>query len=169
MDRFAPQPGVPGAAALGWKPEGWGQFPPFLRPSSLEDSRYSSLLAPRTGTNWLPAPPAGKLITGSSPVAKTRRAGMTSRVRGAEGWRTRPGHRSGRATTPARNLALVVLRGETHSSSGKSVLQRAPAFGQGRRLYSPKPQAEARSPKKQKTKKTKKQKNEEKLCELFQN
>src|ERR1700727_1279541 len=46
-------------------PEGWGQFSPFLRPSSLEDSRYSSLLAPRTGKNWLPAPPAGKLITGS--------------------------------------------------------------------------------------------------------
>jgi hypothetical protein len=44
MARFSPQP------------EGLG---PILRISS-------SLLAPRTGENWLPAPPAGKLITGSS-------------------------------------------------------------------------------------------------------
>ena len=168
MDRFAPQPGVPARQHWSGSRRAGANFPIS---SSLVARRFPIFVAPRSSNweNWLPAPPAGKLITGSSPVAKTRRAGMTSRVRGAEGWRTRPGHRSGRATTPARNLALVVLRGETHSSSGKSVLQRAPAFGQGRRLYSPKPQAEARSPKKQKPKKTKKQKNEEKLCELFQN
>ena len=47
-------------------PGGWGQFSPFRRHSSLEDTPYSSLLVPRTEKNWLPAPPAGKLITGSS-------------------------------------------------------------------------------------------------------
>ena len=47
-------------------PEGWGQFSSFLRHASLEDSPYSSLLTPRTEKNWLPAPPAGKFITGSS-------------------------------------------------------------------------------------------------------
>ena len=41
-------------------PKGWGQFPPFHRRSSLEDTPYSSLLAPRTEKNWLPAPPVGK-------------------------------------------------------------------------------------------------------------
>jgi hypothetical protein len=46
-------------------PEGWGQFSSFLRHASLEDSPYSSLLTPRTEKNWLPAPPAGKFITGS--------------------------------------------------------------------------------------------------------
>lgn len=33
---------------------------------SLADSRYASLLAPRTRKNWRPALPARKLITGSS-------------------------------------------------------------------------------------------------------
>jgi len=47
-------------------PKGRGQFFQFLRHSSLEDTPYSSLLAPRTGENWLPAPPVGKFITGSS-------------------------------------------------------------------------------------------------------
>src|SRR5580658_4521040 len=47
-------------------PKGWGQFSSFRCRSSLEDSRYSSLLTPGTEKNWLPAPPAGKLITGSS-------------------------------------------------------------------------------------------------------
>jgi hypothetical protein len=46
-------------------PKGRGQFFQFLRHSSLEDTPYSSLLAPRTGENWLPAPPVGKFITGS--------------------------------------------------------------------------------------------------------
>jgi hypothetical protein len=41
-------------------PEGWGQFSPFRRHSSLEDTPYSSLLASRTEKNWLPAPPVGK-------------------------------------------------------------------------------------------------------------
>src|ERR1700733_7468252 len=69
-------------------PEGWGQFSPFLRHSSLEDSRYSSLLAPRTGKNWLPAPPAGKLITGSSVAAQTW-AISGSLVLAAAGWPVR--------------------------------------------------------------------------------
>ena len=56
-------------------PKGWGQFSPFRRHLSLEDTPYSSLLAPRTEKNWLPAPPAGKLITGSK-----RACGWTARV-----------------------------------------------------------------------------------------
>jgi len=42
-------------------PSGWAQFASFRCRSSLEDSRYSSLLTPGTEKNWLPAPPAGKL------------------------------------------------------------------------------------------------------------
>jgi len=55
-------------------PEGWGQFSPFLRHSSLEDTPYSSLLVPRTEKNWRPAPAAGKLITGSNAVGNLRKA-----------------------------------------------------------------------------------------------
>src|ERR1700692_4220446 len=64
-NRFRPGPPRTGPSFVGKKSEGWGQFSPFLRHSSLEDTPYSSLLAPRTEKNWLPAPPAGKLITGS--------------------------------------------------------------------------------------------------------
>jgi hypothetical protein len=32
-------------------PKGQGQFPPFLRPSSLADTRYASLLLPRKAKN----------------------------------------------------------------------------------------------------------------------
>jgi len=42
-------------------PSGWGRFSSFRCRSSLEDSRYSSLLAPGTEKNRLPAPPTGKL------------------------------------------------------------------------------------------------------------
>ncbi len=42
-------------------PEGWGQFSPFLCRSSLADTRYASLLASRTGKNWLPAPTLAKV------------------------------------------------------------------------------------------------------------
>jgi hypothetical protein len=38
-------------------PEGRGQFSRFRCRSSLEDTRYSSLLAPRTWKSWLPSPP----------------------------------------------------------------------------------------------------------------
>jgi hypothetical protein len=63
-------------------PEGWGQFSPFPRPSSLEDTRYSSLLAPRPEKNWLPAPrgkvndrlqSAGKLLIQRRPTKKRQR------------------------------------------------------------------------------------------------
>src|ERR1700733_15223237 len=37
-------------------PQGWGPFSPFLCRSSLADTRYNSLLAPRTEKNGLPAP-----------------------------------------------------------------------------------------------------------------
>jgi hypothetical protein len=47
-------------------PEGRGQFSRLRCRSSLEDSRYSSLLAPRIQKNWLPAMTAPKSITGSS-------------------------------------------------------------------------------------------------------
>jgi len=38
-------------------PSGRGQCSRFLRRSSLADTRYASLLTPRTRKNWLPAPP----------------------------------------------------------------------------------------------------------------
>jgi hypothetical protein len=38
-------------------PSGRGQFSRFRRHSSLADTRYASLLTPRTRKNWLPAPP----------------------------------------------------------------------------------------------------------------
>ena len=38
-------------------PSGRGQFSPFRCQSSLADTRYASLLTPRTEKNWLPAPP----------------------------------------------------------------------------------------------------------------
>jgi hypothetical protein len=52
-------------------PEGWGQFSSFLCHSSLADTRYASLLSPRTEKNWLPASPVRKLITASSQMALT--------------------------------------------------------------------------------------------------
>jgi hypothetical protein len=51
-------------------PKGRGQFSPFLRRSSLADTRYASLLASRTEKNWRPAPTVGKLITGSRREAR---------------------------------------------------------------------------------------------------
>jgi hypothetical protein len=59
---FRRNPGSPARdlCVLGWKPKGWGQFFPFHRLSSLGDTRYPSLLLPRTEKNWLPAPPVGK-------------------------------------------------------------------------------------------------------------
>ena len=39
-------------------PKGRGHFSPFRRRSSLADTRYASLLAPRTEKKWLPALPA---------------------------------------------------------------------------------------------------------------
>ena len=39
-------------------PKGRGQFSSFRRQSSLADTRYASLLTPRTEKNWLPALPA---------------------------------------------------------------------------------------------------------------
>ena len=39
-------------------PEGRGQFSRFRCPSSLTDTRYASLLSPRTRKNWLPSPPS---------------------------------------------------------------------------------------------------------------
>ena len=62
---FRRNPGPPLRSMTEWKPKGWGQFSSFRCRKSLEDSRYSSLLAPKTEKNWLPAPPAGKLIAGS--------------------------------------------------------------------------------------------------------
>src|SRR5208283_2343555 len=53
-------------------PEGWGQFSSSLRRSSLADTRYAPLLAPRPEKNWLPAPPSGKLITGSRKAGTLR-------------------------------------------------------------------------------------------------
>src|SRR5438045_9695717 len=38
-------------------PPGRGQFSRFRCYSSLTDTRYVSILAPRTRKNWLPAPP----------------------------------------------------------------------------------------------------------------
>ena len=57
---FRRNPGPPANALglLGWKPKGRGQFPPFLRQSSLGYARYPSLLIPRTRENWLPSPPS---------------------------------------------------------------------------------------------------------------
>ena len=46
-------------------PSGWGRFSRFLCRSSLEDTRYSSLLPSRTRQNRLPARPTRKLITSS--------------------------------------------------------------------------------------------------------
>ena len=62
-------------------PSGWGQFSPFLRHSLLEDTPYSSLLVPRNEKNWLPAPPAGKLITGSRAGARRPQASTGQRHR----------------------------------------------------------------------------------------
>jgi hypothetical protein len=39
-------------------PKGRGQFFRFRRRSSLTDTRYASLLSPRTRKNWLPSPPS---------------------------------------------------------------------------------------------------------------
>ena len=36
-------------------PKGRGHFSPFLRQSSLADTRYASLLIPRTEKKWLPS------------------------------------------------------------------------------------------------------------------
>ena len=58
------------AGDLRRNPWGWGRFSPFRRRSSLEDSRSSSLLAPGTAQNRLPAPHVGKLKTGSRPGGK---------------------------------------------------------------------------------------------------
>src|ERR1019366_3559777 len=38
-------------------PKGRGQFSPDIRHSSLGDTRYPSLLTPRSEKNWLPSPP----------------------------------------------------------------------------------------------------------------
>jgi hypothetical protein len=40
-------------------PKGRGHFPSFLRQSSLADTRYASLLFPRTEKKWLPSLCAG--------------------------------------------------------------------------------------------------------------
>ena len=59
-------------ADLPRNPKGWGPFSPFLRRSSLADTRYGSLLAPRTEKNGLPAPVVGKLITASRGLVHSR-------------------------------------------------------------------------------------------------
>jgi hypothetical protein len=66
MSTFSSQPRVPHPVSLrnGWKSKGRGQFCPSLRRSSLADTRYASLLAPRPGQNWLPSPPSQVVLTG---------------------------------------------------------------------------------------------------------
>src|ERR1022692_4133479 len=49
---------------------GRGQFSSFRRRSSLADTRYASLLIPRTEKNWLPAPPASVGLTGPKLLAR---------------------------------------------------------------------------------------------------
>ena len=46
---------------VGRSPKGRGQYFRFLRCSSLADTRYASLLAPRPRKYWLPSPSAPKV------------------------------------------------------------------------------------------------------------
>jgi len=69
---FRRNPGAPthDLCVLGWKSKGRGQFSSFRRQSSLADTRYASLLTPRTEKNWLPALHAQVVLTGPRPYTR---------------------------------------------------------------------------------------------------
>src|SRR5258708_39905771 len=73
----------PGSPDLRRNPKGRGQFSSFRRPSSLVDTRYASLLTPRTEKNWLPATATPVVLTGPSDKNKdVARMGHPAQVDG---------------------------------------------------------------------------------------